>query len=188
MPVELATRLNLARPSGPQKKLIKLGSEMSQKTNAVRLLDQLGIKYQLAPYEADPDDLAAESVAAKIGYPPEQVFKTLVARGERHGICLAVIPGNSELNLKALAAVTGERKLLLVPVKDLLDLTGYVRGGVTAFAGKRDYPVYVDETIELFEVISVSAGTRGLQILLSPEDYLSVTHGKIAAIAADKAP
>jgi Cys-tRNA(Pro)/Cys-tRNA(Cys) deacylase len=159
---------------------------MSHKTNAVRLLDQLEIKYELAPYEVDEDDLSAESVAAKIGYPPEQVFKTLVARGERHGICLAVIPGNAELNLKALATTTGERKLLLVPVKELLALTGYIRGGVTAFAGKRDYPVYVDETIELFDVVSVSAGTRGLQILLTPEDYLRVTKGNIAAIAEDK--
>jgi Cys-tRNA(Pro)/Cys-tRNA(Cys) deacylase len=146
----------------------------------------LGIHYELIPYEVDEADLSAESVAAKIGYPPEQVFKTLVARGERHGICLAVIPGNSELNLKALASATGERKLLLVPVKELLALTGYVRGGVTAFAGKRDYPVYVDETIELFDLVSVSAGTRGLQMLLTPEDYLTVTKGKIAAIAEDK--
>lgn len=159
---------------------------MAHKTNAVRLLDQMGVHYELALYDFDPDDLAAESVAAKIGFPPEQVFKTLVARGERNGICMAVIPGNAELNLKALAVVTGERKIQLVPVKELLALTGYVRGGVTAFAGKRDYPVYVDETIELFDTVSVSAGTRGLQILLAPADYLRITHGMIAAIAEDK--
>lgn len=156
---------------------------MTQKTNAVRLLDQMGVDYELREYEVDPDDLTAESVAAKVGFPPEQVFKTLVARGDRNGICLAVIPGNSELNLKSLANASGDRKIHLAALKELLGLTGYIRGGVTAFAGKKDYPVYVDETIELFDVISVSAGTRGLQIILKPEDYLRVTKGIIAAIA-----
>ena len=152
------------------------------KTNAVRLLDQLGIAYELREYEVDPDDLTAESVAAKIGMPPEQVFKTLVARGDRNGICLAVIPGDNELNLKLLAAASGDRKINLVSLKEVLPLTGYIRGGVTAFAGKKDYPVYVDETIELFDVVSVSAGTRGLQLLLTPADYLRVTKGTIAAL------
>ena len=115
----------------------------------------------------DPDDLAAETVAAKIGLPPEQVFKTLVARGDRKGVCLAVIPGDQELNLKALAAAAGERKIQLVPAKELQTLTGYIRGGVTAFAAKHDFPVYVDETIELFDVVSISAGVRGLQILIA---------------------
>jgi Cys-tRNA(Pro)/Cys-tRNA(Cys) deacylase len=154
-----------------------------QKTNAVRLLDQLGIHYELREYDVDPNDLAAEAVAAKISFPLDQVFKTLVARGDRNGVCLAVVPGNSELDLKALATASGDRKIQLVPVKELQGLTGYVRGGVTAFAGKRDYPVYADETIELFETISVSAGTRGLQILLAPEDYLKVTRATIAALA-----
>jgi Cys-tRNA(Pro)/Cys-tRNA(Cys) deacylase len=152
------------------------------KTNAVRLLDQLGVAYELREYEVDPDDLRAESVAAKVGMPAEQVFKTLVARGDRNGICLAVIPGDNELNLKLLAAASGDRKINLVPLKEVLPLTGYIRGGVTAFGGKKDYPVYVDETIELFDVVSVSAGTRGLQIILKPEDYLSVTKGTIAAL------
>src|SRR5690348_5034978 len=135
------------------------------KTNAVRLLEGLGVQYELREYEVDPDDLAAETVAAKIGLPPEQVFKTLVARGDRNGVCLAVIPGDQELNLKALAAVAGERKIQLVAVKELQTLTGYIRGGVTALAAKRDFPVYADETIELFDVVSISAGVRGLQIL-----------------------
>ena len=156
---------------------------MTQKTNAVRLLDQMGIKYELRSYEVDPDDLTAESVATKVGLPAEQVFKTLVATGDRNGICLAVVPGDSELDLKALANASGNKKIQLVPMKDLLALTGYIRGGVTAFAGKKDYPVFVDETIELFDVVSISAGTRGLQILLKPEDYLRVTNGTIAAIA-----
>ncbi|HEY6805654.1 MAG TPA: Cys-tRNA(Pro) deacylase [Pyrinomonadaceae bacterium] len=152
------------------------------KTNAVRLLDQMGISYELREYEVDPDDLSAETVAAKVGLPPEQVFKTLVARGDRNGICMAVIPGDTEVNLKLLANASGDRKIHLVAMKELLGLTGYIRGGVTAFAGKKDYPVFVDETMELFDVISVSAGTRGIQILLSPEDYLRVTKGQIAAL------
>ncbi len=156
---------------------------MTQKTNAVRLLDQMGINYELRSYEVDPDDLTAESVATKVGLPAEQVFKTLVATGDRNGICLAVVPGDGELDLKALANASGNKKIQLVPMKDLLALTGYIRGGVTAFAGKKDYPVFVDETIELFDVVSISAGTRGLQILLKPEDYLRVTKGTIAAIA-----
>ena len=158
----------------------------AQKTNAARLLDRMGINYELREYEVDPDDLAAETVAAKIGLPPEQVFKTLVARGDRNGVCLAVIPGDRELNLKALAAVAGERRIQLVPVKELQTLTGYIRGGVTALAAKRDFPVYVDETVELFDVVSISAGVRGLQILISPGDYLRAIKGTIAALAQAK--
>jgi Cys-tRNA(Pro)/Cys-tRNA(Cys) deacylase len=160
---------------------------MTQKTNAARLLDGIGIHYELREYEVDPEDLAAETVAAKIGLPPEQVFKTLVARGDRNGVCLAVIPGDQELNLKALAASAGERKIQLVPVKELQTLTGYIRGGVTALAARRDFPVYVDETIELFDVVSLSAGVRGLQILISPADYLRATKGTIAALGQPKA-
>jgi Cys-tRNA(Pro)/Cys-tRNA(Cys) deacylase len=161
-------------------------STVAQKTNAVRLLDQLGIRYELREYAVDPDDLAAETVAAKIGMPAEQVFKTLVARGDRNGICEAVIPGDQELDLKAMASVAGERKIQLVPVKELQALTGYVRGGVTALAAKRDFPVFVDETIELFDVVSVSAGVRGLQILLAPVDYLRATKGKTSALGQPK--
>jgi Cys-tRNA(Pro)/Cys-tRNA(Cys) deacylase len=159
---------------------------VAHKTNAVRLLDQLKIPYELRDYEVDPDDLAAETVAAKIGLPPEQVFKTLVARGDRNGICMAVIPGDNELDLKTLAAASGNRKIQLVPVKELQALTGYIRGGVTALAGKKDYPVFVDETIELFDVISISAGIRGLQILLSPADYLKAAKATIASLSYPK--
>ncbi len=156
---------------------------MPAKTNAARLLDRLGIHYELRQYEFDPDDLAAETVAAKIGMPAEQVFKTLVARGDRNGICMAVIPGNAELDLKALAVASGDRKIQLVPVKELQALTGYIRGGVTALAGKKDYSVYLDETVELLDVISISAGVRGLQILLAPADYLKATRGTTAPLA-----
>ena len=159
---------------------------MPTKTNAARLLDQMGIHYELREYEVDPDDLAAETVAGKIGLPPEQVFKTLVARGDRNGICLAVIPGNAELDLKALAAASGDRKIQLVPVKELQALTGYIRGGVTALAAKKDYPAYVDETVELFDVISISAGVRGLQILLAPADYLKATKARLSPLAHPK--
>jgi Cys-tRNA(Pro)/Cys-tRNA(Cys) deacylase len=159
---------------------------MPPKTNAARLLDQLGIHYDLREYEVDPNDLAAETVAAKIGLPPEQVFKTLVARGDRSGICMAVIPGDQELDLKALAEAAGERKIQLVPVKELQALTGYIRGGVTALAAKRDFPIYVDETIELFDIVSLSAGVRGLQILIAPADYLRASKGTIAALSQPK--
>ena len=156
------------------------------KTNAARLLDKLGISYELREYEVDPDNLAAETVAAKIGLPPDQVFKTLVTRGDRNGICLAVIPGDQELNVKALATTAGERKIQLVSVKELQALTGYIRGAVTALAAKRDFPVYVDETIELFDIVSISAGIRGLQILIAPADYLRATNGTVAPIGQPK--
>jgi Cys-tRNA(Pro)/Cys-tRNA(Cys) deacylase len=156
------------------------------KTNAVRILDNLGIPYELREYEVDPDDLAAETVADKIGLPPEQVFKTLVVRGDRNGICLAVIPGNTQLDLKALAQLSGDRKVETVPLKEVQPLTGYIRGGVTALACKKEYPVYVDEIIEIFDVVSISAGMRGLQILLSPTDYLQAVKGTVGAISQDK--
>lgn len=156
------------------------------KTNAARLLDALGIRYELRDYEVDPEDLRAESVAAKIGFPPEQVFKTLVVRGDRNGVALAVVPGDAELDLKALAKVTGDRKVDTVHLKEVQPLTGYIRGGVTALAAKKPYPVYVDETLELFDVVSISAGVRGTQILLAPADYLRATNGKVGPIAKEK--
>jgi len=155
---------------------------MAHKTNAVRLLDQMQIGYELREYAVDPQDLAAETVAAKIGLPAEQVFKTLVARGDRCGVCMAAIPANAELDLKALAQTTGDRDIQLVPVKELQSLTGYVRGAVTALAGKKEYSVYADEAIELFEIISISAGVRGMQILLAPIDYLRATKGTVAQL------
>jgi Cys-tRNA(Pro)/Cys-tRNA(Cys) deacylase len=156
------------------------------KTNAVRLLDSLGIRYELREYEVDPADLSAESVAANIGLPPEQVFKTLAAQGGRNGVCLAVIPANTELDLKALAKCTGDRSMDMVPLKDVQAATGYIRGGVTALACKKDYPVYVDETVELFDIIAVSAGVRGTQVVLKPDDYIRVVAATPAAIAKPK--
>ena len=159
---------------------------MAHKTNAARLLDRMRISYELREYAVDPEDLTAGTVAAKIGLPAEQVFKTLVAHGDRSGICMAVIPGNTELDLKALAQATGDRSIQLVPVKELQLLTGYIRGGVTALAAKKEYPVYVDETIELFETISISGGVRGMQILLAPSDYLSVTRSIVVSLIRSK--
>jgi Cys-tRNA(Pro)/Cys-tRNA(Cys) deacylase len=156
------------------------------KTNAVRLLETLGIRHELREYQVDPDDLSAETVAAKIQLPPEQVFKTLVMRGDRAGVCLAVVPGNTEVDEKALARLTGDRRVEMAPLKEVQALTGYIRGGVTALASKRDYPVYVDETAELFDVISISAGVRGTQILIAPSDYLKVVNGKVGAISREK--
>lgn len=156
------------------------------KTNAARLLDKLGISYELRDYEVDPDDLSAENVAAKVGMPPEQVFKTLVARGDRNGVCFAVVPGDAQLDLKALARLSGDRKVDTVPLKEVQPLTGYVRGGVTVFGAKKAYPVYVDETMELFDVVAVSAGVRGTQILIRPEDYLRAAEAKVGPIARPK--
>ncbi|HYV74249.1 MAG TPA: Cys-tRNA(Pro) deacylase [Candidatus Binatia bacterium] len=156
------------------------------KTNAVRMLDALDVHYELREYEVDPEDLAAETVAAKLGMPAEQVFKTLLARGDRNGPCFAVIPGNYELDLKAVAKLSGDRKIELVPLKEVQPLTGYIRGGVTALGAKKEFPVFVDETMELWDVISVSAGVRGVQVLLAPADYLRVTEAIVGEIAREK--
>ncbi len=156
------------------------------KTNAVRLLDSVGIRYELRSYDVDPDDLAAETVAKKIGMSPEQVFKTLVARGDKHGVCLAVVPGNCELDLKALAKTTGDKKIETVLLKEVEPLTGYIRGGVTALACKKPYPVYLDQTAQLFDVISISAGMRGLQILVAPDDYIRAVSAMVVPIAKGK--
>jgi Cys-tRNA(Pro)/Cys-tRNA(Cys) deacylase len=158
----------------------------SAKTNAIRLLERLGVTFALREYEVDPDDLAAETVARKVGLPADQVFKTLVARGDKQGVCLAVVPGDAQLDLKALARATGDKKIDTVPLKEVEPLTGYIRGGVTALACKRNYPVYIDETAGLFDVISISAGLRGLQVLLAPDDYIRVTGARVVPIARDK--
>jgi Cys-tRNA(Pro)/Cys-tRNA(Cys) deacylase len=159
---------------------------MAAKTNAMRVLDQLGIKYDVREYDVDPNDLTAETVAAKVGLPPEQVFKTLAVEGDRTGICLAVIPGNTELDFKALARVTGDRNIDMIPLKDVQSVTGYIRGGVTALACKKDYPVYVDDTAELWDVISISAGQRGIQIFVSPAEYIRAVDAKLGDIARQK--
>jgi Cys-tRNA(Pro)/Cys-tRNA(Cys) deacylase len=158
------------------------------KTNAARLLDSLSIPYQLQAYEVDPEDLTAISVARKIGLPPEQVFKTLLAQTHSGDHLFAVIPGDSELDLKKLAQAAGAKKAELASLKEVEPLTGYIRGGVTVMAARKPFPAYADETIELHDVISVSAGQRGLQILLSPADYLRATEATVADLTKAAVP
>ncbi len=154
-----------------------------EKTNAARLLDRLGIRYELRGYEVDENDLTAVSVARKIGLPPEQVFKTLLTKTIGREYVFAVVPGDAELDLKKLAQVCRAKKVELASLKDVEPLTGYVRGGVTVMGARRQFPAFVDETVEMFEVISVSAGQRGLQLLMSPVDYLWAAEGKLAELA-----
>lgn len=142
------------------------------KTNGARLLESLNIPFELLEYEVDPEDLSATTVAKKIDMPAEQVFKTLLTTGGPGTYVFAVIPGNAELDFKKLARAAGLRKAEMVSLKDVQPLTGYIRGGVTVFGAKKAYPVFVDETAILFDKISVSAGTRGTQVILSPDDYM----------------
>lgn len=156
------------------------------KTNAMRLLDGLGIPYSTRDYVVNPENLSAETVAAKLDLPAEQVFKTLVVKGDRSGVCLAVIPGDQELDLKALAKLSGNRKMEMAPLGEVQPLTGYIRGGVTALGARKDYDVYLDEMAHLWDVISISAGIRGTQILLSPDDYIKATKATVGAISRPK--
>jgi len=159
---------------------------MASKTNAVRILDGLGVRYELVEYEVHPEDLSAERVAEQIGLPIEQVWKTLLVRGDRNGPAFAVIPGDHTLDLKALAQFTGDRRVEPVPLKELRGLTGYVRGGVTVLGARKAFPVFVDELVTIHDLISVSAGRRGLQIWLHPDAYLSAVDGTLADIAVSK--
>lgn len=153
-----------------------------KKTNAARLLDKMGITYELREYTVDEHDLGAESVARKVGMPPEQVFKTLVTRGDRTGVMLAIVPGSSELNLHKLAAVSGNKRVTMVELKEVLPLTGYIRGGVSPIGTRRAYPTYLDASALGFPYIAVSAGLRGLQCLLAPHDLLRAVQGQIAEL------
>ncbi len=154
------------------------------KTNAVRVLDNLGIEYELLSYLVDPDNLTAIVTAQKLGLPADQVFKTLVVNGDRQGIALVVIPGDYQLNLKALAHLSGDRSAETVPLKQVQPLTGYIRGGVTALACKKPYPVFLDEWAIAYERIAVSAGTRGLMIMLQTADYVRATNATVGQIAS----
>lgn len=166
-----------------------------QKTNATRILDGLGVAYELREYEVSLEEFSAVLVAEKIGLPAEQVFKTLLCvtshptdqrssgtpTSDKEHV-FAVVPGDAELDFKKLAAAAGARRAEMVSLKDVQPLTGYVRGGVTVFGAKKDYPVYVDETLELFDVVSVSAGTRGVQVLLKPEDYVRAAQATVVEL------
>lgn len=148
----------------------------------MRILDTLQVRYDVREYDVDPDDLAAEKVAEKLGVPEAQIFKTLCVRGDRTGILLAVIPAGTRLDLKALAKVSGDRRVEPVTLKEVQPLTGYLRGAVTALGLKKPYPVYVDETAELFDVLGVSGGARGVELMLAPADYVRAVGAKLAAI------
>jgi len=153
------------------------------KTNGARFLESLNIPFELREYEVDPEDLSAISVAKKVGMPPEQVFKTLLTTGGSGTFVFAVIPGDAELDFKKLARAAGLRKAEMVSLKEVQPLTGYIRGGVTVFGAKKAYPVYVDETVILFDQISVSAGTRGTQLVLKPKDYLKAAEALEVPVA-----
>ncbi len=150
------------------------------KTIAARILDSRGIEYELRAYEVNEDELDAITVARKVDMPPEATFKTLVARGDRSGVVMACIPGDQELDLKKLASVTGCKKIDLVQVKEILGLTGYIRGGVSPLGSKKKYPLFIDETVILHDRISVSAGQRGLQMILAPQDLIDASDARLA--------
>lgn len=158
----------------------------SGKTNAARILDRAGVKYETIEYKFDPDDLAAEHVAEQLGQPIEQVFKTLVLRGDKTGIFVCIVAGNREVDLKKAAKVSGNKKAEMIHVKELQPLTGYIRGGCTAIGMKKQYPTFLSEEAMTFDNIFVSAGRRGLQLSLSPVDLIKVSGAVAADIATDE--
>jgi len=151
-----------------------------KKTNAVRILDSFNIQYKLFSYEFNEDEIDAVSVANKINAPHDQVFKTLVTIGDKSGVVVFVLPGNAELNLKKAAASSGNKRIEMIKVKDLLSLTGYIRGGCSPLGMTKKYPTFIEETSQLFESIYVSSGVRGMQMLLSPSDLARITDARFA--------
>ncbi len=151
-----------------------------KKTNAARILDNLGIDYEIKTYEVDEEDLSAVHVAESAGLDIEKVFKTLVVRGDKSGVIMAVIGGGEELNLKSLAKASGNKSVEMISLKELFPLTGYVRGGCSPLGAKKNYPVFLDSKAMAHEKISVSAGQRGMQIFLSPKDLVAATKATVA--------
>jgi Cys-tRNA(Pro)/Cys-tRNA(Cys) deacylase len=145
-----------------------------QKTNAARLLDKAGIKYKIVPYEVDPENLAADHVAESLNEPIERVYKTLVLHGDKTGYIVCILAGNCEVDLKKTAKASGNKKIEMIPMKDLLSVTGYIRGGCTAIGMKKKFPTYIQEDCLNFDFIYVSAGQRGLQLMLSPRDLIKI--------------
>lgn len=145
------------------------------KTNAARILDSQGIKYELLLYEVDESDLSAKAVAEKLGQNTEQVFKTLVLRGDKSGVFVCIIPGAEELDLKKAALLSGNKSAAMVPMKEIFDLTGYIRGGCSPIGMKKNYPAFIDDSCILYDFIFVSAGIRGLQLKIRPEDLVKIT-------------
>ncbi|GAA4839631.1 Cys-tRNA(Pro) deacylase [Paenibacillus vulneris] len=155
---------------------------MAAKTNASRILDKLGIAYTLHEYEWDEDDLAASTVAKKVGLPCEQLYKTLVLRGDKTGVVMACIPGDKELDLKAMASASGNKKVEMVPVKDIMTLTGYIRGGVSPLGVKKKYPLYIDRSVVSKDPVSISAGRRGLQMFIKGTDLVEACEGILSEL------
>lgn len=154
-----------------------------KKTNAARLLDAKGISYDLTEYEVDENDLSATTLAKKIGQDVEQIFKTLVLRGDKTGVFVCVIPGNAEVDLKKAAKVSGNKNCAMVQQKELLGLTGYIRGGCSPLGMKKPYPIFIHETCQLFDQIYISAGQRGLQLKLNPEDLITMVDAEVCDVA-----
>ncbi|NLL43721.1 MAG: Cys-tRNA(Pro) deacylase [Firmicutes bacterium] len=153
-----------------------------KKTNAARLLERLGIEYQLLEYRVDEQDLSAEHVARELGLPSKQVFKTMVLRGDKGGVFVCCIPGNGELDLKRVAQLTGNKKVELVPMKEIFGLTGYVRGGCSPLAMKKQYPTFLDSRALDFDFIVVSAGVRGAQLGLAPKDLVTALRAELGEL------
>ncbi len=156
-----------------------------KKTNAARILDNLNISYEIKEYKVDPDDLSAVNAAAKIGMNIKIVFKTLVARGDKSGVLMACIPGDDELDLKKLAAVSSNKRVEMVHLKEVQALTGYIRGGCSPLGPKKPYPVYIDKSALDWPKIAVSAGKRGEQLMLSPSDLIAAVNATAADIIKD---
>lgn len=154
-----------------------------KKTNAARLLDAKSIHYEFVEYEVDETDLSATNLAKKIGENIEQIFKTLVLRGDKTGVFVSVIPGNAEVDLKKAAKISGNKNCAMVQQKELLPLTGYIRGGCSPLGMKKTYPIYIHETCQLFGHIFISAGQRGLQLKINPEDLIKVTGAVVCDLA-----
>lgn len=151
------------------------------KTNAARMLDQARVSYRLVEYEVDESDLSAETVAAKIGLPEPQVFKTLALRGDKTGVLLVLIPAGKELDLKAIAQASGNKNCEMLQLKEVLPVTGYIRGGVSPLGTRKKFPTYLDESAMAWAEISLSAGVRGTQILMAPADLQQVVHAKLGS-------
>lgn len=162
-----------------------MAKEKIEKTNAARLLDKAGVAYRLIPYAVDPDNLAADHVAEELGEDIRRVFKTIVLRGERTGYFVCVVPGNREVDLKAAARAAGDKKAEPIAVKELLPLTGYIRGGCSPIGMKKHFPTFIDSSADEFDTIFVSAGVRGLQFEISPADLLTAARATLAPVATE---
>ena len=154
----------------------------NKKTNAARKLDELKIDYKLVEYPVDEEHLDAIHVAQEVGMPPAQVFKTLCVRGDKNGVMFAVIPGDGELDLKALAKVSGNKRVELVALKEVLPLTGYIRGGCSPLGAKKNYPVYMDASCNNWPEIAISAGQRGMQLVAAPADLQRATNATVVPL------